>query len=45
MTRLRPSSKQKLKVHADLEKQFTENPAVIENLHCRFQRHGAALQS
>ena len=40
---LRPSSRQKLKIHPDLEKQASENPAVIENLHCKFQPHTVAL--
>lgn len=40
---LRPAAKQKVSVHPDLEKQLTENPAVIENLHCKFQPHTVAL--
>lgn len=40
---LRPSAKQKVTVHPDVEKQMTENPAVIENLHCKFQPHTVAL--
>lgn len=40
---LRPSSKQKVAVHPDVEKAMTEKPAVLENLHCRFQPHVLAL--
>lgn len=40
---LRPSPKQKVTIHPEIEKQYSENSAVIENLHCRFEPHVVAL--
>lgn len=40
---LRPAAKQKVAVHPEVEKQMTENPTLIENIHCRFEPHVVAL--